>query len=186
MSNAKRLLAGLATSALLLDPISASGALVPGLGHGPYARVFFPKNLPPAGDRVGFPRNWTHAYGNPRHNAAYPVPTDAPAWLKNGVTWRYAEARAWPLSRRHPYDAKVYGERLALATMTQFYGNALGVSAVDGIIYAESDDQFLYALNARTGHLIWRSSPVGNTFMGNPLISGPIVYSTVGNVGFNF
>ncbi|AWP23642.1 tetrathionate hydrolase [Acidiferrobacter sp. SPIII_3] len=171
---------------LFAGPLIATAALVPGSQHGPYARVFHPRNLPPPAAQAGFPRAWTHAYGNARHDSAYPVGPSAPAWLKNGVTWRYAEARAWPLSRHKPFGAKVYGDRLALATMTQFYGNALGVSAVDGIIYAESDDEFAYALNARTGRLIWRTSPVGNTFMGDPLISGHVVYLTVGNVGFNF
>lgn len=186
MPDSIRSLTGLAAFVLLLGPAGVSAALVPGSGHGPYARVFYPKNLPTPADRIGFPQSWTQAYGNPVHNSAYPGAPSAPAWLKNGVTWRYPEARAWPLSRHEPYGAKVYGERLALATMTQFYGNALGVSAVDGIIYAESDDQFAYALNARTGQLIWRTSPVGNTFMGNPLVSGHIVYLTAGNVGFNF
>ena len=171
---------------LFAGPLIATAAPVPGSQHGPYARVFHPRNLPPPAAQAGFPRAWTHAYGNARHDSAYPVGPSAPAWLKNGVTWRYAEARAWPLSRHKPFGAKVYGDRLALATMTQFYGNALGVSAVDGIIYAESDDEFAYALNAHTGRLIWRTSPVGNTFMGDPLISGHVVYLTVGNVGFNF
>lgn len=164
----------------------AAAALVPGPAHGPYARVFYAKNLPTAKDMIGFPRKWTHAYGNPQHNAAFKVPAAAPQWLRQGVSWRYAEARAWPLSRRRPYGANVYGDRLALATMTQFYGNALGVSAVGGVIYAESDDQFAYAVNAQTGKLIWRTSPVGNTFMGDPLVVGHIVYLSVGNVGFNF
>lgn len=177
---------GLIGFAVLL-PSSPSGAeIVPRSPHGPYARVYYPRNQPTVADKAGFPSSWTHAYANPRHNAAFPVGPTAPAWLKNGVSWQYAEARAWPLSRREPFGAKVYGDRLALATMTQFYGNALGVSAVDGVIYAESDDQFAYALNAQTGKLIWRTSPVGNTFMGDPLVVGNIVYLSVGNVGFNF
>ncbi len=87
---------------------------------------------------------------------------------------------------REPFGARVYGPRMALATLTQAYGNALGVSVVGGVVYAESDDQFAYAVNARTGRLIWRTSPVGNSLMGDPLVAGSIVYVAAGSVGFNF
>ncbi|MHB8254964.1 MAG: PQQ-binding-like beta-propeller repeat protein [Acidiferrobacter sp.] len=186
MARTLRFILGALSALLLLWPSLPTAAIVPGLRHGPFARVFEPSNLPSPGDAAGFPTSWTHAYANPRHNAAFPVTANTPSWLKTGVSWRYAEARSWPLSRQKPYGANVYGERLALATMTQFYGNALGVSAVGGIIYAESDDEFAYAVNARTGKLIWRTSPVGNTFMGDPLVVGNKVYLSVGNIGFNF
>ena len=38
-----------------------------------------------------------------------------------------------------------------------------GSSFPQEIVYAQSNDQFVYALNARTGQLIWRTSPVGTT-----------------------
>ncbi|MHB1567427.1 MAG: outer membrane protein assembly factor BamB family protein [Acidiferrobacter sp.] len=185
MTKTVLLLVGLCVlgSALAL-PLRA--AIVPRAANGPYARVYYPQNQPQPATARAFPQLWTQAYSNARRNAAFTVGAQAPSWMRRGVRWRFAEARAWPLLRREPFGVHVYGPRLALATMTQFYGNALGVSAVDGVIYAESDDQFAYAINARTGTLIWRTSPVGNTFMGNPLVAGNRVYLSVGSVGFNY
>ncbi|APZ42843.1 hypothetical protein BW247_06835 [Acidihalobacter ferrooxydans] len=145
-----------------------------------------PQNAPSAANRAGFPHEWTSVYANARHNAAFPVSHDAPAWLRQGVGWNYAEARAWPLSDKLPFGDKVYGEREALPVQTQFMGNALGVTAVDGVIYAESDDMFAYALNARTGQLIWRASPLQNNLMGDPVVAGNSVYLSAGSVSFNF
>lgn len=44
----------------------------------------------------------------------------------------------------------------------------------------------MYAVNARTGQLIWRTSPVPTTWMGQPLVQGDLVYVNAGTVGFNF
>lgn len=171
----------------LCAALAVAGAdQVPVERGGPYSRVYLPRNQPPGSEARFFPQSWSHAYGSPKHNAGFPVAADAPAWLRQGVSWQFPEARAWPLSEREPFGVKVNGERLALTTITQFYGNALGVSLVKGVVYAESDDQFAYAVNARTGRLIWRNSPVGNNLMGNPLIVGDTVYLSAGSVGFNF
>ncbi len=151
----------------------------------PFAPLYLPQNAPRGADIVG-PKSWSHAYGGPSHNAAFPVAPSAPAWIRNGVRWNFPEARAWPLSDTLPFGARIYGVREALPVQTQFYGNALGVSMVNGVVYAESDDSFAYAVNARTGRLIWRTSPVGNTLMGNPLVSHGRVYLSAGSVSFNF
>ncbi len=151
----------------------------------PFATLYLPQNAAPANDQVG-PSEWTHAYGNPQHNAGFSVATNAPSWIRDGVRWNFPEARAWPLNDNHPYGEKVDGIKEALPVQTQFYGNALGVSVVKGVVYAESDDMFAYAVNARTGKLIWRSSPVANTLMGNPLVVGNKVYLSAGSVSFNF
>ena len=171
---------------LLGIPGACGGAIVPRAVPGPYARVFHRRDLPSQAAATAFPASWSYAFANPEHDAAFPATRAMPAWLKHGVSWRYAEARAWPLARREPFGARVYGPRMALATLTQAYGNALGVSVVGGVVYAESDDQFAYAVNARTGRLIWRTSPVGNSLMGDPLVAGSIVYVAAGSVGFNF
>jgi len=152
----------------------------------PFATLYLPENLPSAADASVGPSAWTHAYGSPQHNAAFPLPASAPLWARAGVRWNFPEARAWPLSDDKPFGAGVYGIKEALPVQTQFYGNALGVSVVGGVVFAESDDMFAYAINAHTGKLIWRSSPVGNTLMGNPLVVGDKVYLSAGNVGFNF
>ncbi len=152
----------------------------------PFSRIALPQNLPTKKNTIGFPSSWSHAYANSAHNSAFAVPANSPSWLKKGVSWNFAEARAWPLSNNNAYGTKTYGSRSALPTMTQFYGNSTGVSAVGGVIYGESDDQFAYAVNAQTGKLIWRSSPVGNHLMGDPVVSNGIVYISSGSVGFNF
>ena len=169
----------------------AQGKLNPGSDTpvekgGPYDRVYHPENAPAPGEGAAFPQTWLYAYGNPQRNAAAaPVPGNAPAWVREGVSWQFAEARAWPL-RNKPYASEAIGEASSDTTMTQWMGNTLGVTAVDGIVYAQSDDQFIYAVNARTGKLIWRTSPVASTFMGQPLVQGNIVYVNAGTVGFNF
>lgn len=152
---------------------------------GPYDRVYYPENAPAPGDGAAFPQEWLYAYGNIARNAAPAVSKNAPTWLLEGVSWQFAEARAWPLSSK-PYASEAIGESSSDTTSTQWMGNALGVSAVDGVIYAQSSDQFIYAVNARTGRLIWRTSPVPTTFMGQPLVQGDIVYVNAGTVGFNF
>lgn len=153
---------------------------------GPYDRLFHPENLPTPEDARAFPHAWEQYGAGPVHNAAFDVSAQGPQWLRDGVSWNFAEARAWPLSRADGFDQDVIGERRAMPTLTQFAGNAVGVSVVDGIVYAESDDQFAYAVNARTGKLIWRFSPTPNTLMGTPLVSRGRVYLSAGSVAFNF
>jgi polyvinyl alcohol dehydrogenase (cytochrome) len=153
---------------------------------GPYDRVYHPENLPTPEDAKAFPQTWEYLASTPEHNAAFELPNTAPAWLRQGAEWRFAEARSWPLERKESFDNAVTGERRGPPTQTQFYGNAVGVSIANGIVYAASDDQFSYAVNARTGKLIWRTSPVGNTLMGTPIVAEGRVYISAGNVGFNF
>lgn len=175
----------------ILSPQKASaqsytGHMYPMKQGGPFDRVYNPENAPDMSDGKYFPQTWTHAYGSEVHNAAYEVPNDAPDWMKNGVSWKFPEARAWPLEKNQAFGEEVYGVARGLTTITQWYGNALGVSAVDGYVYGESDDMFAYALNAETGKMIWRTSPIGNTLMGNPLVVGDLVYISLGSVAFNF
>ncbi|MCL5286180.1 MAG: PQQ-binding-like beta-propeller repeat protein [Nitrospirae bacterium] len=165
---------------------ASSGWSVPVAPEGPFSRIYLPQNAPTAPDQRFGPDRWLQMNANARHNAEAGIPKKAPAWFRNGVFWRFAEARAWPLDRHFPFGTNTYGEAEAGAVQTQFYGNALGVTVVRGIVYAESDDMFAYALNARTGQLIWRTSPVGNHLMGNPLVAGNTVYLAAGGVGFNF
>ena len=166
-------------------PLASASVAVPMDSAGPYRTVSHLENAPSGVDAGVGPSEWTHAYANPAHNAAFPVPDDAPEWIKNGVSWLFPEARAWPLANP-PFGSKTYGAAEASVTQTQFYGNALGPSVVDGVVYAESDDMFAYAVNAKTGKLIWRASPVGNNLMGNPLVVGNTVYLSAGSVAFNF
>lgn len=55
-----------------------------------------------------------------------------------------------------------------------------------GIVYAESDDRYLYALDAQTGKLLWQQGPLVNVLMGNPVVANGLVYVTAGDTGFPF
>ncbi len=159
---------------------------VPMQEGGPYDLVYYPENQPDPADAAFFPHQFTQAYANAAHNAAFDVVDGAPEWIKKGITWQFPEARAWPLSEENAFNVEVFGDKSSLSVITQFNGNALGVSPIEGVVYAESDDYFVYAINAKTGKLIWRTSPIGNTYMGNPLVVGDKVYVSAGNAGFNF
>lgn len=171
---------------LIFGPAPSLAETVPVAPQGPFARVYLPQNAPTGPDLFFGPMVWEQMNRDATHNAAFRLERSGPSWFSGGVGWRFAEARAWPLWKKKPFGARTYGETEAGAVQTQFYGNALGVSVVDGIVYAESDDMFAYALNARTGQLIWRNSPVGNHLMGNPVVKGRFVYLSAGGVGFNF
>ena len=163
----------------------AVGSDTPVAKGGPFDRIHHPENAPVAGDVTAFPQEWRFAYGNPERNAAHSVAPEAPGWLKEGVSWYFAEARAWDL-KKAPFSSDAIGVASGDTTMTQWTGNAVGVSVVAGVVYAQSDDGFVYAVNAQTGKLIWRTSPVATTFMGQPIMQGDIVYVNAGTVGFNF
>lgn len=176
---------------ILLALCSSASALaqqspeLPGLADSPFATVFQRENLPTVAERNSFPESWTVIYASPSHNAVVATTADMPEWLRNGVSWRFAEARAWPLDKP-AFDAGTLGLRGAQTTAAQWLGNAVGVSAAQGMVFAASSDQFIYALNARTGRLIWRASPVPTTWMGQPLVSGDLVFANAGTVGFNY
>lgn len=154
--------------------------------NGPFDRTYEPRNASTGADSSGFPTSWLQAYGNAARNASFPNASSAPTRSDSVVSWRYAEARAWPLENDAPFGIIGTDTASALTTITQWLGNALNVTPVGGMVYAASADQFIYAINAKTGQLVWRTSPVGSTYMGNPLVWERLVYVTAGTVGFNY
>lgn len=134
---------------------------------------------------AGFPSSWTSYAGGPTHNAVFPAPPGAPLWETAGVHWQTPEMAAVPFSANYP-DLLNLGERSAPVKMTQDLGNAVGVTAVNGIIYAESDDYHLYAMDARTGQVLWTAGPTVNALMGNPLVADGLVFVSAGDTGFPF
>lgn len=142
-------------------------------------------SLPRSSESSGFPTNWAVYAGNQQHNPFYPVSKTAPQWEKKGTTWNFAEMAAVPFNQTFT-DVSELGLRGAPVKMTQTLGNAVGVTAVNGIIYAESDDMHLYALNAKTGQRLWQSGPAVNSLMGNPIVGNGLVYVTAGDTGFSF
>lgn len=133
---------------------------------------------------ASFPRTWNSYAGNQQRNAAFSVPASAPTALKRGVSWQFAESGALPLNGG-PYDENVLGYLPASVKTTQMLGTAVGVTASAGRIYAESDMNTVYALNAMTGAKIWQSSTV-NAAMGDPVTGDGLVFAGAGDTGFSF
>ncbi len=127
----------------------------------------------------GFPTSWKQYGGNSLHNAAFPNSSNSKAY-----SWNFAEASALPLTAPAK-DQSVLGAKNAPVKTTQDLGNSVGVSAVNGIIYSESDMGYIYALNAATGKQIWRAHG-NNAFMGNPVVAHGVVVAGSGDTGFSF
>ncbi len=140
---------------------------------------------PNSSNQASFPASWTSYAGGQDHNSAYDAPKGAPSWVQSGVRWNFAESAAVPFNQSYA-DVQQLGDRSAPVKMTQNLGNAVGVTAVGGIIYAESDDYHLYAIDAQTGQQLWESYPLANTPMGNPIVANGMIYVTVGDTGFPF
>lgn len=132
-----------------------------------------------------FPQSWLGYSGGQDHNASFTVPTNAPNWMNQGVSWQFPEMNALPLNANFA-DLAQLGAKGAPVKETQFVGNSCGVSVVKGIVYAESDDRYLYALDAQTGKLLWQQGPLVNVLMGNPVVANGLVYVTAGDTGFPF
>lgn len=139
-----------------------------------------------AGSSRALPSAWVVYGGNVQHDSAFKAPSgpvgDA---LERGVSWRFAEADALPLTVEFGKDAAALGPRSAPVKTTQFLGNAVGVTVAGGILYAESDSGHVYALDAATGQQIWRAK-VDNSAMGNPIVAGGRVFVGTGDTGFSF
>lgn len=118
--------------------------------------------------------------GGPDHNATFGSSAAAAA----GHSWNFRQDGALPLDAPAK-DQSVLGAREAPVKTTQFLGDSVGVSAVDGVIYSESDLGYLYAIDARTGRLRWKAQ-ADNAFMGNPVIAHGVVVAGVGDTGFAF
>ncbi|WP_160148795.1 outer membrane protein assembly factor BamB family protein [Amycolatopsis alkalitolerans] len=131
-----------------------------------------------------FPATWTVYGGNPEHNAVFDVPGDAQPWVRDGVSWQFREAMGLPLDGG-PQDENVLGYLAASVKTTQMIGNAVGVTAVDGKIFAESDWNRAYALDAKTGKKLWETELMSEA-MGNPVVADGLVFVGVGDTGFSF
>jgi len=138
---------------------------------------YLPQNLPSDSLARYYPQTWTTYASNPGRNAVFALPEDAPAFLRKGVSWRFAGAGAIPLD----------GPPLNNSVITTAYGVGMpvGVSVVKGITYVGSDNGYTYALNAVTGKLIWAHYG-WNMTMSNPLEAGGRVYVSTGSAYFNY
>jgi PQQ enzyme repeat len=138
---------------------------------------YIPENLPTAGVARYYPQTWTGYASNQGRNAVFAVPDDAPAALRQGVSWQFAGAGAIPLD----------GPPINNSVITTAYGVGMpvGASVVKGIAYVGSDNGYTYALNAVTGKLIWAHYG-WNMTMSNPLVAGGRVYVSTGSAYFNY
>lgn len=131
---------------------------------------------------AGFPTSWRMYAGGPEHDAAFAAPTGGSTAA--GYSWNFRQDGALPLDTAAK-DQSVLGARGAPVKTTQDLGDAVGVSAVSGVIYSESDLGYLYAIDARTGHLLWTAHG-DNAFMGNPVVAHGVVVAGTGDTGFSF
>ncbi len=142
-----------------------------------FPNQYFPENLPAASLARYFPNVWTTYGSNPGRNGVFSLADNAPSALEAGVHWAFPGAGAIPL------DGPPLGDDFKTTAYT--IGIPVGVSAVQGIIYAGDDNGYTYALNAVTGALIW--APYGwNMNMSNPLVEGDRVFVSTGNAYFNY
>lgn len=138
---------------------------------------YFAENLPDPALAGYFPQTWTTYAANQERNAVFTLADDAPQVLRQGVRWQFAGAGAIPLDGP-PLDN-------SFSTTAYNIGIPVGVSAVNGIIYAGSDNGYTYAINAINGKLIWAHYG-WNMTMSNPLVVDSRVFVSTGNAYFNY
>jgi outer membrane protein assembly factor BamB len=137
----------------------------------------FPENLPAQSVTSYYPQAWKTYGSSAGRNAVFPAPASAPAAIRDGVEWSFAGAGAIPLDGP-PLDGD-------FKTTAYTIGMPVGVSVVQGIVYAGDDNGYTYALNALTGKLIWAHYG-WNMNMSNPLVDGDRVFVSTGNAYFNY
>lgn len=102
-----------------------------------------------------------------------------------GVSVGEAAAPAWPSSWTQTGitgdHRAVWGDGPGVRWTLHVQGALKGqVSVVDGVAYFGSNGHMVYAVDARTGRVLWRT-PVGNKAMNAPVVAGDLVYEGVGN-----
>lgn len=129
---------------------------------------------------------WSVYGGDIAHNSAFVAPAGAAGdALRHGVSWKFAEENALPLDDPLGKDGAALGPRSAPVKTTQFLGSAVGVTVVGNVVYGESDSGYVYAIDAVSGHQIWRAH-VDNAAMGNPIVADGRVFVGSGDTGFSF
>jgi outer membrane protein assembly factor BamB len=123
-----------------------------------------------------YPAKWSMYAMNSEHNPVY----------ENGsnldVNWTFGVPEAISSSMsKNDFKKKYFNP----TTVRDIMGIPIGVSIVNGIVYAPCDDNNLYALNANTGKLIWKFDAL-NQLMGTPAVVHGIVYIGAGNSVFAY
>ena len=123
-----------------------------------------------------YPANWTMYAMNSDHNPVY----------ENGsnlnVYWTVGVPGAIPSNMSIRAIKKRY---INVTTVRDLLGIPIGASVANGIVYVPSDNDYLYALNVKTGKPEWQFDAL-NQLMGTPIIDNGIVYIGAGNSVFAY
>jgi outer membrane protein assembly factor BamB len=121
-------------------------------------------------------------YGlNPAHDG-----TSLSTHRSEPASWKFSVPGAIALDAKRD---EVKDEYVNITAVRDLVGIPVGVSVVDGVVYAPGDDGFLYALNAANGNLIWKFN-ARNQIMTTPIVAetaqGKMVYVGGGNSDFTY
>ena len=123
-----------------------------------------------------YPKNWSMYAMNSNHNPVYENGSNLDVHWKFGV----------PGAISGSISKIFFKERYFNSTIVRdIMGIPIGVSVVNGIIYVPSDNDYLYALNAKTGKISWKFNAL-NQLMGTPVVANGIVYIGAGNSVFAY
>lgn len=153
-------------------------SFIPGVTHASSVLSFDnPTNLPLPSEESLYPQEWLTYGENVFRNPVISPSEPTPAWYKNGVKWDFRGLGALPLDRQ---------PLLGKTSVTAYtVGMPVGVSVVRGMVLVGDDNGYTYALNARTGNLIWAHYG-WNMTMSNPLVWKNRVFVSTGNPYFNY
>jgi outer membrane protein assembly factor BamB len=98
---------------------------------------------------AAFPRLWTSFEGNPQHEAYYKGDK------RDSFQWSQPLPGAVPLSAPAP-GSQVLGTQVASSITSLTYGTGTAVAPANGIIYTDSENGAIEALNAETGQVLWQ------------------------------
>lgn len=152
-----------------------------------------------------FPSHWDQHNYNQSHDPVFPLLTQAPSFLRAGVFWAAPLTGDEFLKLGRAYKDYGYNPDKFGSAIAQWLGNAVGVSAVDGIVYVQESNGDLYAVDAASGTPIWChctyappgtaklpqiGPPTVNAAMGQDLVENingePVVFVADGDVAFTF
>lgn len=148
-----------------------------------FASTIYGKDTAHVNDKVASgPANWPMFDGNQQHNAVYQAGNQSP--LKFGVSWAFREFAGIPL-RSPGIDANVLGVAGAAIQTNHQIGDPVGATFTGGMLYADTDSHYVYALNPINGKRVWTQQTY-NANMSNPVVQDGIVIIGVGDAGFQY
>lgn len=133
--------------------------------------------------RSAYPAQWDQYGFDQRHNPVFPgnETTDGTFWAAPLTGLDFLRATR---------AQETFGNPEGWASRTgQFLGEVMGVSAANGIVYAQLGRHEINALDATTGRRIWHANLVNVAGMGQTIVhevgGSPVVFVPVGDAAFN-